>query len=252
MMTIRETATKEKVRKRITREVRRLSKKGKVQFTTLFDGDFSHEEGIFQTCSNVRVVSVNRAHAVVNAATPLNKYHRVIRKTLGTERDWGMEKADCPHVIWFDFCRLLECWDGFFHALKRMDKKTDTAFATFSAIPRGWKKRKTRKWLESRFGEITSPESMAELIIEAAKREARKLGFKVIYKEVYTVKAGRMITVGFRRGSHKIDESEKYVAAIDAAEKMRQAGLKASDIVKLFGDSRKVAGLFRAATCRNT
>lgn len=248
MKALQNEHAKNRVRRVVTREIKRVRKNGSVRFTTLFHDNFDHEREVAKAVPDVSIVSLNRdgGRAAMMQGQEVSRRHMVRKGTLGTVHDKGVEVAkEDYHVVWYDFCTLKNSWDGLLHGLERLDPYSSVAFVTFSVFARGWDYSQT---LVDKWGFMTTPEDMAEKVIQSVRDEAKSRGFELFYRYVYTVRGGRMLTVGLR-GAH-LDENPHMRHIIAASDMLRNAGVPASEIAKHFGSTSKIAGINRAATCR--
>jgi len=276
MKTIRNTTAKSQVQSAVTKEIQFRAALGlPVSFLTLSDGCTQHERDVFAAVPEIKnVYTLNKDERIANSMLPVHARHQIHHSELGAN-DRGWEASDGTHCIfWHDYCGFSNCFDGFFKAVKRMDRKTSSVFVTFCAIPRSWSITKKQSFLGA-YDEELGSDGMADKIRAETIRRMEKLGFKAFYDVRYTVLGGRMLTLGFCAknvpsqamneekvirnsgipGVKKTKDStplRPYDRKVYFASTLRKSGLfTTKDVCEMLGvNGRQLAGLHRAATVR--
>jgi len=271
MNTIRTTQAKFIVQRAITKQAAAMYQDKKpLHVVTLCDSDTHHEEQLRKACPNAKISSLNLNPKLTKATKRLDNLHEV---ATGNIHDYPIESG--RKLIWFDYCALVPCWDGFFESVAKVNSDS-TFYVTFGSLIRAIRK---SPWLKKNkikiHGETKQEraDNFARDIFALVCRRVRRMGWVPFYSVSYTVRAGRMVTVGFRRkngnerGLYKLNEIANenanprvarnknandfdltYSKMVEAVKKLD--GVDINQIKDYFGNSKKIAGLRRAATVR--
>ena len=202
----------------------------------------------------------------------------VVLKTAILDKNHEAVTADIHHfpmksgtkLIWFDYCSLVPCWESFFETVKEKVNKNSTFFVTFGALPRAVALARPKWKRENKIFSQATPDALANELFRLAAKKCRAMGWVPFYGVKYTVRGGKMITMGFRRAKFsrelgmvklieienetpstpkkKTDFDATYGKMVEAIQVL--AGVDTGLIKKFFGTSANIAGLRRAATVR--
>ena len=210
METFKATEAKKRVRNIITSRVKGLAKEGlakkvKTRFVTLSGEDTTHEKKV--AGEGIHIISINKS----------KKKSEYIQRRLSAQNIPNAKTMHCDifdfikvyddgrTFVWFDFCDLANSWDNFFRCMRQTNFCKDSQVAvTFSATLRNYK---NSHFLDRFFPHFKSrleksdnrPQMFAERIFNDCRGKMRSLGWRCSDALVYTVHAGKMVTIIFDR-----------------------------------------------------
>ena len=206
--TDRFVSAKTKVRNYITDHASKIEKP---LIITLCEESVTHEKSLLKSCKDAFVCSLNFNPENARRIERLGSKHLVVNKDIFQYvKDTSLSER--KRLIWYDFCALKECWDGFFESVSTL-RRDDVFYVTFCIRPRSWNRGKMADWRHERGivqqfhdgKKMTDMDATTKGFYSNLRKRMFKLNWKPFYAVSYKTRGSRMITVGFETRTGKLD-----------------------------------------------